>query len=128
MSYTQKGNYYCLHFIRYAMIYQLSRLGFTEIRQKNINSQFSGSSTYKAWNNSLIRKDKSPKKSIIEKMEVEALKVVQDEKIKTPYSLRKGKIRNKILNFFNLNASKKFCAFYSISFPKGFPDEFSFLF
>ena len=123
MSCTQQGNYNCLHFIRYAMIYQLSRLGLAEIRQKNINSQFGGSSTYKAWNNSIFRKDKSPKKSIIEKMEAEALKVVQDEKIKTPYSLRKGKIRNKILNFFNLNASKKFCAFYSISFPKGFPDE-----
>ena len=56
-------------------------------------------------------------------MESEALQVVEVEKIKTPYTLRKGKIRNKILNFFNLNASKKFCAFYSISFPKGFPDE-----
>ena len=104
------------------MIYQLSRLGFAEIRQNNITSQFSGSSTFKAWNGSIILKDKSPKKTIIEKMENEALKVVADEKIKTPYSLRKGKIRNKILNFFNLNASKKFCAFYSISFPKGFPD------
>lgn len=105
------------------MIYQLSRLGFAEIKQKNINSQFSGSSTFIAWNNSLLRKNKSPKKTIIEKMESEALQVVTDVKIKTPYSLRKGKIRNKILNFFNLNASKKFCAFYSISFPKGFPDE-----
>ena len=69
------------------MIYQLSRLGFAEIRQNNINSQFSGSSTFKAWNNLLIRKDKSPKKTIIEKMEAEALKVVADEKIKTPYTL-----------------------------------------
>ena len=33
-------------------------------------------------------------------MEAEALKVVQDEKIKTPYSLRKGKIRNKLLMSF----------------------------
>ena len=105
------------------MIYQLSRLGFAEIRQNNINSQFGGSSSYRAWNNSIFRKDKSPKKSIIEKMESEALKVVAVEKTKTPYSLRKGKIRNKILNFFNLNASKKFCAFFSISFPKAFPDE-----
>lgn len=123
LSCTQMENYHCSNFNRYAMIYQLSRLGFAEIRQKNINSQFSGSSTFKAWNNSLIRKDKSSKKSIIEKIESEALKVVEVEKTKTPYSLRKGKIRNKILNFFNLNASKKFCAFYSISFPKGFPDE-----
>lgn len=105
------------------MIYQLSRLGFSEIRQKNITSQFSGSSTFKAWNNSLIKKDKTPKKTIIEKMEIEAQKVTPTENEKKSYSLRKGKIRNKILNFFNLNASKKFCAFYSISFPKGFPDE-----
>ena len=68
------------------MIYQLSRLGFAEIRQNNINSQFSGSSTFKAWNNSIFRKDKSPKKTIIEKMESEALKVVQDEKIKPTIS------------------------------------------
>lgn len=105
------------------MIYQLSRLGFAEIRQKNISSQFSGSSTFKAWHGAIIHKDKGPKKTVIEKMESEALKVVTDAKIKIPYSLRKGKIRNKILNFFSLNASKKFCAFYSISFPIDFPDD-----
>ena len=32
----------------------------------------------------------------MEKMENEALKVVEDEKLKTLYTLRKGKIRNKI--------------------------------
>lgn len=108
------------------MFYQLSRLGISEINQRGFGSQFSGSSKYKSWNDELITKEK-PRKIIemptdTEPPQVEDLEV----KEKKGYSLRKNKIRNKILNFFSLNASKKFCAFYSISFPKAFPDDIAY--
>ncbi|WP_233882170.1 rolling circle replication-associated protein [Tenacibaculum piscium] len=42
------------------------------------------------------------------------------------YKLPKSKIRNKCFSFFNLKASKMFCAFYSISFPAGLSDEMAY--
>lgn len=45
---------------------------------------------------------------------------------KTEYKLNKKKVREKCSAFFGLRQSKKFLAFYSISFPMGFPDEFAY--
>lgn len=45
---------------------------------------------------------------------------------KTEYKLNKKKVREKCSAFFGLRQSKKFLAFYSISFPLGFPDEFAY--
>lgn len=45
---------------------------------------------------------------------------------KTEYKLNKKKVREKCSAFFGLKQSKKFLAFYSISFPMGFPDEFAY--
>lgn len=42
---------------------------------------------------------------------------------KTEYKLNKKKVREKCSAFFGLKQSRKFLAFYSISFPMGFPDE-----
>jgi len=42
------------------------------------------------------------------------------------YKLNKSKIRAKMNAFFNLQATREFCAFYSISFPCGFSDDDAF--
>lgn len=47
----------------------------------------------------------------------------QKRKKKTEYTLNKKKVREKCSAFFGLRQSRKFLAFYSISFPMGFPDE-----
>ena len=108
------------------MYYQLSRTGLTEIRKKNINSQFAGSSSLKAWNNQVFTKDKNNKKTIIEKLEESAQQTEIKEKEIKNYKLKKSKIRNKILNFFSLNASKKFCAFYTITFTLSIDDNLAY--
>lgn len=108
------------------MYYQLSRTGLTEIRKKNINSQFAGSSSLKAWNNQVFKKEKNNTKSIIQKLEEDAQQTEIKEKEIKNYKLKKSKIRNKILNFFSLNASKKFCAFYTITFPINIDDNLAY--
>lgn len=108
------------------MFYQLSRLGLTEVRKKVINSQFGGSSLFKAWNNKLIKKEKRPSKYGYERLEHECMNAKPKEENQRFYSLKKSKIRNKILNFFTLNASKKFCAFYTITFPFGISDDLAY--
>lgn len=47
-------------------------------------------------------------------------------KEKTGYKLNKKKVREKCSAFFGLKQSRKFMAFYSISFPQNFPDDFSY--
>ncbi len=42
---------------------------------------------------------------------------------KTEYSLNKQKVREKCAAFFGLKKSRKFMAFYTISFPVGFSDD-----
>ena len=108
------------------MYYQLSRTGLTEIRKKNINSQFAGSSSLKAWNNQVFKKEKNNKKTIIEKLEESAQQTEIKEKEIKNYKLKKSKIRNKILNFFSLDASKKFCAFYTITFTLSIDDNLAY--
>jgi len=48
-----------------------------------------------------------------------------DESPKT-YTLNKSKVKKKIAAFFTLNASKNFCAFYSISFPFNLSDKLAY--
>lgn len=47
-------------------------------------------------------------------------------KKKTEYKLNKKKVREKCSAFFGLRQSRNFLAFYSISFPMGFPDDFAY--
>ena len=42
---------------------------------------------------------------------------------KEGYTLNKSKVRDKCTAFFELERSRKFCAFYSVSFPKGSKEE-----
>lgn len=99
------------------MYYQLSRLGMCCIKQKGYKNGLGGSSKYKYSNGCLIEKNHGVN-PVDEKQNKQNVKKTNDEEKEVKYyGLRKSKIRNKILNFFSLNASKKFCAFYSISFP-----------
>lgn len=45
---------------------------------------------------------------------------------KTEYKLNKKIVREKCSAFFGLKQSRKFLAFYSISYPMGFPDDYAF--
>lgn len=105
------------------MYYQLSRLGMCVVKQKGFRSRMSGSSKFLCrdthiFDKAFVIKDKEP-----EEKEKKVKKLKDDEKPTALYGLRKTKIRNKILNFFSLNKSKKFCAFYSISFPVEISDD-----
>lgn len=105
------------------MYYQLSRLGMCVVKQKGYKSQFSGSSKYICSGDFVIEKNYHDEKILIAS-DSQKVEIKEEKEKKTQlYGLRKTKIRNKILNFFQLNKSKKFCAFYSISFPVEISDE-----
>lgn len=105
------------------MFYKLSRLGICSVNQKGFRSKYTGSSRFISNNNHIFEKSFI----INDKNQEDEEKPIKKEKPKEKkvqlYGLRKTKIRNKILNFFSLNKSKKFCAFYSISFPIEITDE-----
>ena len=108
------------------MYFQLSRLSIATIKQKGYKSQFTGSSRFKVGNNHITEKETGINSfESLEKIQLETIKKKNESKEKL-YRLKKGKIRNKILNYFHLNKSKKFCAFYSISFPLDIPDELAY--
>ena len=48
---------------------------------------------------------------------------IRAEKAADGYRLNKTKVRDKCTAFFELEHSRKFCAFYSVSFPKGNTEE-----
>lgn len=105
------------------MFYKLSRLGICSVNQKGFRSKYTGSSRFISNNNHIFEKSFVIKNNQQEKEEKEEKREKKSEKKVQLYGLRKTKIRNKILNFFSLNKSKKFCAFYSISFPVEISDE-----
>ena len=105
------------------MYYQLSRLGMCVVKQKGFRSRMSGSSKFLCKDTHIFDKAFVIKENEPEEITEKVKKVKDDKKPKALYGLRKTKIRNKILNFFSLNKSKKFCAFYSISFPVEISDE-----
>lgn len=99
------------------MYYQLSRLGMCVVKQKGFRTQLTGSSAFLCNQNQIFSKKAVISENEENPEDEKPIKTTEKKEKKTDYKLRKTKIRNKILNFFSLNASKKFCAFYSISFP-----------
>lgn len=109
-----------------------------------IESRFGGSSKYRIIDDELIKKAKVIKKL---KPKDQATKItdtdsdfskdvddeylanigyeplIQDRPDKTVYKLRKSKIKRKCFALSRLEKSKKFLAFYSISFPIGLSDD-----
>lgn len=55
--------------------------------------------------------------------ETQSIEVEHLEKEQREYRLNKKKVREKCSAFFGLKQSRKFLAFYTFSFPCGFPDE-----
>jgi hypothetical protein len=108
------------------MYYQLTRLSFQEVKQNGFKSQFSGSSSHRSWNGAVFKKPQKEKKPLPLPCETQKPILEKGEKIPTLYGLKKNKIRNKILSFFSLNKSKKFCAFYTITFPMGIDDDIAY--
>lgn len=115
------------------MYYQLSVSGLTEIKSAVPSSQFGGSSKFIYNQDGLVEKaptrgkiDEETKENRLNREKQIRLNLIPKE-VKTKsfrsYTLPKSKIRKKCSAFFNLKASKAFCAFYSISFPERLPDN-----
>lgn len=64
--------------------------------------------------------------SLLKSMGREPLKPAKEKTKKTEYKLNKKIVREKCSAFFGLKQSRKFLAFYSISFPMGFSDDYAF--
>ncbi|MCJ7449698.1 MAG: hypothetical protein MUO72_18645 [Bacteroidales bacterium] len=113
------------------MAYQISYSSISCNRRKLI-SLLSGSSNKKlvdgeiitvkrGHNNKAKLKNRAEVKKIIEELFQIDEKVVKENK--KSYKLNKSKVRKKCIAFSRLEKSKKFLAFYSISFPCGLSDE-----
>jgi hypothetical protein len=93
---------------------------------------FTGSSKHRLIDGELLTKKRNPyefvkqKKNIKSKIGIEnpisTEEVKKEEKVRS-YKLNKSKVRKKCNAFSRLEKSKKFLAFYSISFPCGLSDE-----
>src|SRR5665648_171463 len=109
-----------------------------------IESKFGGSSKYRVIDDELIttvrvKKDAKPIKqehnTDVSNFDSQACTddeylvnigfepVISESEIKTGYKLRKSKIKRKCFALSRLEKSKKFLAFYSISFPVGLSDD-----
>lgn len=95
------------------------------------NSLFTGSSKHRLVDGELLTKKRNPnqqaKRKKIKKTEIEIEKSISIEEMRKKengrsYKLNKSKVRKKCNALSRLEKSKKFLAFYSISFPKGLSD------
>jgi hypothetical protein len=113
------------------MPYQLSYSSISINRRKLVSS-LSGSSNKRLIDGELItvkkdQRNRAEQKKISEEIKkiIEELNI--DEKLlkenRKSYKLNKSKVRKKCQAFSRLEKSKKFLAFYSISFPCGLSDE-----
>jgi len=91
--------------------------GSLVITNSKARSMFGGSSRHEIIEGEL--KDKNVNK--VRKPIQGELKLIEEPK--KSYKLNKSKVRKKCYAFSRLEKSKKFLAFYSISFPKSLPDE-----
>jgi hypothetical protein len=116
------------------MAYKLSNtsLVLTDSRAK---SKFGGSSRF-IENNGIVTDKRDVEKkielkrkkkvSINHKSKIEQAESQLKEVKKKTYKLNKSKVKNKCISLSRLEKSKKFLAFYSISFPQGLPDEIAY--
>lgn len=108
------------------------------LTKNKIESRFGGSSKFKVLDDELIekkikqkrkerkelkKKDVNEKESLLCEENEKESKIGSDENAKKGYSLNKAKIKRKCHAFSRLEKSKKFLAFYSISFPMGLKDD-----
>lgn len=98
-----------------------------EIESININLLESLTSSYKLDASDILFFKRSYYDQFIEKTNLLIDNNVKERADKkTEYHLNKKKVREKCSAFFGLKQSRKFLAFYSISFPQDFPDNTAF--
>jgi hypothetical protein len=123
-----------LYFKQNNMPYKLSYTSLLYM-DRNIDTMFGGSSKFRVYQGELIdmnalknkrlsvfEKKQSKKQGEVKEPEIQLVKAI----IKKTYRLNKSKVKKKCTAFSRLEKSKKFLAFYSISFPQGLPDENSY--
>lgn len=93
--------------------YLISATGATISNYASIERDLIGSASYDALNGDILQKEKRVKRVIINKTPV---------KRSANYSLNKSKLRKKLNSYSYLYQSKRFLAFYSISFPSNLSD------
>jgi len=102
-----------------------------EIKHGEASATFGGSTSYRS--NSINEIEKKPTKNSNSTRVIPMAALISSpsqKSVKTAicrsdreYKLNKPVIRQKMRAFFNLQATKEFCAFYSISFPFGISDD-----
>lgn len=84
--------------------------------------RFRGSASFKYENEEVyIKKELKTKKDICDKKENKRTKEVTEEK--KLHRLNKSFVKRKLFAFFNLNKTRKFCKFWTITFPAGTQDD-----
>lgn len=112
------------------MSYKLSYTSIVKIPSP-ANSMFGGSSRFRLLDGELIEVKKNSRsitgKKTSQESEVKLAEIIgktnTDIEEKKTYRLNKSKVKKKCHALSRLEKSKKFLAFYSISFPAGLPDE-----
>jgi hypothetical protein len=101
------------------------------IKHGTVTSPFSGSSSYQADDSQQVAK-KSTRQTVKDDSihsirQSSSEKSPKDdrpaEKTCKSFKLNKSKIRKKMSAFFNLQATREFCAFYTVTFPAGISDD-----
>jgi len=116
------------------MYYSISCNSITEVYNREARSTFSGSASYSANSVENITTKKVersatrraiPTAALISSGDIGSVSTVSPPSDRT-YRLNKSKVRKKIDAFFHLQATREFCAFYSITFPNGTSDSDAF--
>ena len=102
-----------------------------EIYHGDAPTTFSGSSSYSANTpESIVKKSRDQRKaahaipiSVPSSCEQAAAQPTAHYPSNRVYKLNKSKIRKKMNAFFNLQATREFCAFFTITFPSGLSDD-----
>ena len=116
------------------MYYSITSSCIREIKNGVAPTTFSGSSSFAANNAHFVEK-KQTKRPSTPRVIPTAAPSVQPSQAAAPlatcrsdrtYKINRPVVRGKINAFFNLQATREFCAFYSISFPCGISDNDAF--
>ena len=113
------------------MYYSVTSSCIREIHIGEPTVTFSGSSSYSANHPASVEKKFASNRasrtitasSLLSDASAAASALNPDPPAPRLYRLNKSKIRSKMNAFFNLQATREFCAFYTITFPSGITDD-----
>jgi len=95
------------------MVISVNHNTVCELHAQDYRQRYGGSSCLKIAPSGELYKKHKPAKH-------RELTVHENLPTKRTYKLNRSKVRARMTAMFNLNATKEFCAFYTISFPSGF--------